>query len=101
MLDKSTYTEYSASEGVYRGFCSKCGSTILWRRDSAPDEQSLAVGSFDEEFLIGKRDNDKVKGEGGFGMALYQKDNRHLYTVNEIKGVTDHFSGKRFAPGEE
>lgn len=94
---KSTYTEYMSSPNVYRGFCKKCGSMLVWRSEEG---LWLAVGSFDEEILIGKREHDKMKGKGGFGMALYQKNNRHLYAVNEIEGVTDDFSGKRFPPGE-
>jgi len=92
-LSKETYSEYSASPGRYRGFCSRCGGQLTWRSTKSFD---LAVGSFDEEFLIGKRESDKVKGEGGFGLALYRSDAKHIYTVNEIKGVTDHWEGPKF-----
>jgi len=94
-LSKETYSEYSASPGIYRGFCTKCGGTLSWGRPESP-EIHIAVGSFDEEFLIGERVSDKVRGEGGFGLALYRSDAKHIYTVNEIKGVTDHWEGPKF-----
>jgi len=77
------YTEYSASQGCYRGFCKVCGSTILWRSEETKGEVELMLGSVDEEYLF--------KGEGGqeIGKVLSQAVNGHFWCANALKGVTD------------
>jgi hypothetical protein len=56
-------------------------------------EIELAVGSFDEEFLVGERDGDGM-GLGAYGVALANPEGDHFYVKNEIKGVTDEVSAK-------
>ncbi|WP_421850859.1 GFA family protein [Oricola sp.] len=40
-------TWYAASPDAKRGFCSKCGSLMFWKRDGS-DKTSIMAGSFDE-----------------------------------------------------
>ncbi|MEO0496697.1 MAG: GFA family protein [Pseudomonadota bacterium] len=44
-------TWYCASEDAERGFCSKCGSLMFWRRFDSP-YISLMAGSFDEPSVL-------------------------------------------------
>ena len=74
----SSYTEYSATPGNYRGFCKACGSTLLWRSDSTPEEVEILVGTLDEEVL-------RVK----WGGVLAVAERGHYWAKNAIKGVTD------------
>ncbi|KAJ7272983.1 Mss4-like protein [Mycena rebaudengoi] len=90
-LSKATYAEYNSSPGCYRAFCQKCGSSLGWT--DGDTEIELAVGSFDEEFLVGERDGDGM-GLGAYGVALANPEGDHFYVKNEIKGVTDEVSAK-------
>ncbi|KAH8808117.1 hypothetical protein F5884DRAFT_752670 [Xylogone sp. PMI_703] len=90
-LSKSTYAEYNSSPGCYRAFCSNCGSPLLWISSEAKADVELAVGTFDEEFLIGKKDPDGYF-QGGYGVALANPNGDHFYVENEIKGVTEDIS---------
>lgn len=56
----------------------------------AEAEMEICSGSIDEEFLIGKKDeNDEVKEETGYGKWLCYPEARVVWAQNEIKGVTD------------
>ena len=55
----------------------------------------LAVGTIDEEFLVGERDGED-KPLGAFGLALVNPEGEHYYLRNEIKGVTDASQGTWF-----
>jgi hypothetical protein len=52
----------------------------------------LAVGTFDEEFLVGVRDTKEGEPHGGYGFALANPAGDHFFIRNEIPGVTDKFS---------
>lgn len=54
-------------------------------------EIELAVGSIDEVFLVGKRDDvDKEGfGVGGFGIALANPAGDHFWVRNCVRDVTD------------
>jgi len=40
-------TRYRSSPGVVRTFCSRCGSTLQWLRESKPDLVDVALGVID------------------------------------------------------
>ena len=40
-------TRYRSSPGVLRTFCSRCGSTLQWLRESKPDIVDIALGVID------------------------------------------------------
>lgn len=85
---QTTYAEYNSSPGCHRSFCNKCGSPIAWTDRSINTDIAIAVGTVDEEFLVGKRDTED-KPQDGFGLALANLEADHLYVRNEIPGVTD------------
>ncbi len=62
----------------------------------------LAIGTIDEEFLVGERDADD-KPKGAFGIALANPEADHFYIRNAIPGVTDSvaMSGTRFWKGSK
>ncbi|KAJ7491163.1 Mss4-like protein [Mycena latifolia] len=99
-LAKSTYAEYQSSTNCRRAFCRNCGSSIAWVDHDVGGEIDMAVGCFDEEFLVGKRDA-QDRPVGGYGVALAQGD--HVHVRNEIEGVTDGVSarGTRFWEGTD
>ncbi|RDL42140.1 Uncharacterized protein BP5553_02119 [Venustampulla echinocandica] len=101
-LSKATYAEYNSSPGCYRAFCKTCGSTLSWSNHSDNDEIELAVGTFDEEYLVGGRDEEDQP-KGTYGVALANLAGDHFYVRNDIKGVTDWISkeGTRFWTGSE
>ncbi len=45
---KGTLTRFTSSEGVHRGFCSTCGSTLTYEGARWPTEIHLHVGAFDD-----------------------------------------------------
>jgi hypothetical protein len=62
----------------------------------------IAVGTIDEEFLVGERDpEDKPK--GAYGMALANPAGDHFHVRNEIQGITDGFAptGTKFWEGSK
>lgn len=40
-------TRYRSSPGVSRTFCSRCGSSLQWLKDSKPDVVEIALGVID------------------------------------------------------
>jgi hypothetical protein len=101
-LSKSTYAEYNSSPGCYRAFCKNCGSTLGWTDNKVNTDTELAVGTFDEEFLVGSRDAIDHS-TGAFGVALANLSGDHFHIRNEIKGVTDQISisGTKFWKGSK
>ncbi|KAJ7063592.1 Mss4-like protein [Mycena amicta] len=97
-LEKSTYAEYNSSAHFLRAFCSNCGSTLGWI--DSDNEIELTTGSFDEEFLLGGRDEQDAA-QGAFAAALASPQGDHFHVRNEIKGITDTLSadGRRFWKG--
>ncbi|KAF8205486.1 Mss4-like protein [Mycena galopus ATCC 62051] len=87
---KATYAEYnsSAPSPFFRAFCKECGSTIGWLNREEYKNMEIAVGTVDEEYLVGGRDAED-KPVGGFGAALVNLEGEHYYLRNEVKGVTD------------
>ncbi|KAJ7700246.1 hypothetical protein B0H14DRAFT_3034301 [Mycena olivaceomarginata] len=88
-LSKATYAEYNSSAQNFRAFCKNCGSSIGWMDRSVGKEIELAVGTIDEEFLVGARDREDKP---------WAPTAHHYYIRNEIQGVTDTVSrqGTRF-----
>jgi hypothetical protein len=39
---------HSSSPGVHWGFCGKCGSLVLYRRDSRPDHTDVTTACLDD-----------------------------------------------------
>jgi len=99
---QSTYAEYNSSPGCYRSFCKKCGSSLAWTNHGVNTDIELAVGTIDEQFLLGDRD-DKDKPLGAYGITLANPDGDHFHVRNEIPGVTDGIvsSGTRFWKGSK
>ncbi|KAL8912446.1 MAG: hypothetical protein Q9171_002539 [Xanthocarpia ochracea] len=109
------YKEFSSSKGVYRSFCSSCGSSLTWRSDEIADEIAILSGTIDEKWLIGDR-TEKVSSEslaepgvfekvlntdeGALGRELCTPTGGQLFVRNAIKGATDvKLAGKRFVEG--
>ncbi|KAF8475900.1 hypothetical protein BDZ91DRAFT_710546, partial [Kalaharituber pfeilii] len=42
---KSTYLEYPSSKSGRRGFCTRCGASVIWRSTDSPDRISVAAGT--------------------------------------------------------
>ncbi|KAL3468117.1 Mss4-like protein [Aspergillus heterothallicus] len=72
----ASYKEYESSPGRFRGFCSQCGSSLIWRseREGERHKFEVMIGSFDEKWL--KRNGDSGEGgvEGILGEMLEKKD---------------------------
>ncbi|KAL8721263.1 MAG: hypothetical protein Q9225_002005 [Loekoesia sp. 1 TL-2023] len=106
------YKEFSSSKGVYRGFCSSCGTAFSWRSEETPDELEILIGTIDEKWLIGDRTQqvssqsltnpgsfEKVLNadEGALGRDICTPQAGQMYVRNAIKGATDmRLAGTRF-----
>ena len=75
---------------------SKCGGFLFWREEGGPIE--FCVGTIDPLFLVGPSDDPEVGHvdvdgnhipEEGYGALLAGGYGRHVWSWNEIKGVTD------------
>ncbi|KAL8679822.1 MAG: hypothetical protein Q9186_003938 [Xanthomendoza sp. 1 TL-2023] len=105
------FQEYSSSNGVWRGFCSACGSAFSWRSEDEGVVE-LLIGTIDETWLIGDR-TEKVSSEsltksgvfeevlvgeeGNLGREICTPMGGQMFVRNAIKGVTDgRLAGKRF-----
>ncbi|RFU27449.1 hypothetical protein B7463_g8908, partial [Scytalidium lignicola] len=67
---------------------------VAWCTTSTPEVKSdveLSVGTFDEEFFIGKKSPDGHF-HGGYAMALANPKGDHHYVENQIKGLTEDVS---------
>lgn len=105
--DTDSLGRYNATPGAERGFCTKCGSFLYWRRVS-PDVGaiSITVGSVDPLFLFGEGADGVEVPKGGFGIALANGAGGHEWCGNEIPGITDnmgylHERGKRWPSDAE
>ena len=101
-----TYVEYSSSPGCYRGFCKRCGATILWRGEKDPQEVGITTGTVDEKWLIGEKVGCDGPHEGREGVEtgkrLCEPIAGHLWFENAIKGVTDEAKvGEKFLEGSD
>ncbi|KAI9834160.1 MAG: hypothetical protein M1826_005271 [Phylliscum demangeonii] len=81
--------EYQSSARCYRGFCTRCGSSLTWRQEPAEAEGEpwieIAVGTVDEEVLLGPvvegtkpADDGAVQRVGGLGAVLARPDTQAL-----------------------
>lgn len=88
-----TYEEYESSPRRFRGFCRRCGTSLIWR--SEDDERTLDVflGTLDEKWLIQTEDC-KV------GESLARPNGTQFWMENAIPGVTDHLKGGKEYPQE-
>ena len=72
-------TWFAASEEARRGFCSKCGSALFWKRDDEPDISVLA-GAFDEPSgLVAER-------------HIFVADKGDFYAIDD--GLPQHVGGQ-------
>lgn len=88
--DLQSFSEFSATPGVYRGFCKRCGSPLTYRSEESPEELEITTGSVDGEVLAGE-----------MGRVLGKASEGHFWCANFIEGVTDLERGKRFREGGE
>jgi hypothetical protein len=102
-----TLGHYSATPAAERGFCTRCGSFLYWRR-VGPDAEfvSVALGTVDPLFLFGEGADGVEVPEGGFALALASAAGGHEWCANEIPGVTDkmgyfHERGRRWPKDSE
>lgn len=51
------YAEYESSRGVYRGYCTKCGTRLTYRSSQWPDELHIHVGALDDANALAPRGN--------------------------------------------
>ena len=95
----STYAEYESSPRRHRGFCSRCGSSLIWRSDDNPTTWDLFLGCVDQKWLVGSGSDDiadrgSAAGTGtpekGFGRELCTPNQFQFWWENVIAGVTDH-----------
>ncbi|KAI9889949.1 MAG: hypothetical protein M1814_004672 [Vezdaea aestivalis] len=77
---------YESSPGVLRGFCSRCGSTLYWRTEQAPNEIGILTGTLDPEVL-----------RGPDARALTVPSGGRFWYKEVITGVTD-LDGPGFGP---
>ena len=91
-LTFAEYTEYESSPERFRGFCSRCGSSILWRSEDQKDNFDLYLGTVDERWLVGEKGHDGRR-IGGFGIELATPNYKQFWCENEIPGSTDLLNG--------
>ena len=48
LLADDTLRWYEPAPGVHYGFCSRCGSSLLWKADGAPEKVCIAAGTLDQ-----------------------------------------------------
>ena len=98
----STYKEYHSGPKSKRGFCSTCGSGLLWASEEQSDILILFAGTIDEEYLCGV----KVKGsekkteygteykwEKAYGGEICKPNIGQQYWAHAIPGLSDHDHG--------
>jgi hypothetical protein len=97
-----SYKEFLSSPRRFRGFCSACGSPLIWRSEEKTDTLDLYLGTIDEKWLVGEKIEGSeqktksgvhVKRQGGFGKELGTPSQFQFYYENAIEGVTDILEG--------
>ena len=63
-----TLKAYESSEGVFREFCSRCGSSLFWSdaNGAYPDWVSIAIATLDTPFLPSKQKHACVDSKAGW-----------------------------------
>lgn len=99
----ASFKTYKSTPEATRGFCSTCGSALTFSYNDS-DSIEINLGAFDEEVLVGKRDEANawedeygrhIPRTGGVGKELgYPK--YHIFMENAIPGVTDDFPGIKY-----
>lgn len=97
-----TYVEYESTPGNKRGFCSKCGSSLIWMSDKMQHRYVLMVGTVDEEILVGKKvegtERETKRGLEFERTKAYGKEfctpKISMFWENVITGVTDQGHGE-------
>lgn len=104
-----SYKAFASGPVTERGFCSICGSALTFNDKRAKDTIEINLGSFDEDVLCGKRaetgawedeHGKHVLRIGGWGKDLGLPA-YHIYSENEIPGVTDDFDGPKYLTDKE
>lgn len=86
-LHKNTsYKEFNSSPRRFRGFCSNCGTSLIWR--SGDDERTvdLFMGTLDERWLV-------HEDKGDVGRVLATPNGMQCWLENAIPGVTNSVKG--------
>ncbi|KAL5360816.1 Mss4-like protein [Aspergillus floccosus] len=101
-----SYQEFQSSLNRYRGFCSTCGSSLIWR-SAGSDDFDLFLGTIDEKWLIGERVDGTetstpygtaVGRQGGFINELCVPRGTNCYHENTLPGVADCLPGGQKFP---
>lgn len=95
LVGLKNHTEYLSMAGVYRGFCSDCGSTLLWRcekraRRSPNHDMHFGLKVVDRPTYWLRRVSSRTGGPGS-REALWEPVAGHLWFENDVKGVTDRY----------
>ena len=91
-LDSNTeYKEYMSSRNRFRGFCSDCGSPLIWRSDDDQSTVDLYIGTLDEVWLTGHMLTDGAE----IANSLAKPNGTQFWMENAIPGVTDLVAGGR------
>ncbi|KAL9471297.1 hypothetical protein ACSS6W_009238 [Trichoderma asperelloides] len=83
---QETYNEYESSPGRYRGFCKRCGTSLVWRSADDGSTVDVFLGTVDERWLVHEDD-------GKVGQALGRPNGTQFWMENAIPGVTDLVKG--------
>lgn len=94
---QESYTEFESSPRRFRGFCSKCGSSLIWRSDDDKQTLDLFLGTLDEKWLVKKASSQK---DGRVAQALARPSGTQFWMENAISGVTDTVAGGKRYPQE-
>ncbi|PTB69593.1 hypothetical protein BBK36DRAFT_1138017 [Trichoderma citrinoviride] len=88
-----TFAEYESSPGRYRGFCKRCGTSLVWRSTDDGSTVDVFLGTVDEKWLV-HEDGGKV------GQALARPNGTQFWMENAVPGVTDLVKGGKEFPRE-
>jgi hypothetical protein len=109
LTSNPTYKTYASGPETERGFCSTCGSALTFNDKRDVDLVMISLGAFDEDVLCGKRNEAgawedehgrHVPRTGGWGKELGYPA-YHIFSENEIPGVTDEFGGLKYLTDKE
>jgi len=104
LTSNPTYKTYASGPSTERGFCSTCGSALTFNDKGDVNVIEINLGALDEHVLCGKRDEAgawedehgrHVPRIGGWGKEI-AFPNYHMFSENEIPGVTDGFEGLKY-----